>query len=242
MQYSDKKFGELIVKDDLTHGEFKRWGSRIDFDVHGPRHRGSVLKAAVAIGIIEEPELTPKQIASLSGHHVRFMGNHLVDIYNDLVEGVKLDDPDCSIDWQLQEEITQGELEVWVSQFRFDSLAEKNEAVFRESIVLGAILADILIKPIFKVDRDKYFSLEEHARATKEKMDRQPRVKEAARKYREALGKFEKVKQDLFRQIDAMPSKQLTWLFMNLLQEYDMYNATPEEDQILDEPEKDLKV
>lgn len=242
MQYSDKKFGELVVKDNLTHGEFKRWGSRIDFDAHGPRHRGSVLKAAVAIGIISEPELSPKQIAGLPGHHVRFMGNHLVDIYNDLEGGVRLDDPDCTIDWQLKEDITQGELEMWTSQFRLDGLAEKNVSIFRESIVLGAILADILIKPVFKVDREKYFLFEERSEVAQEKMGKRPGVKEAIRKYREALQKFEKVKEDLLRQIDAMQSKQLTWLFMNLLQEYDLYNATPEEDQIVDESEEDLKV
>lgn len=209
MQYSDDRYGSLIVKDDLTHGEFKRWGSRIDFDLHGPRHRGSVLKAAVAIGIIEEPELSPRQIIDLPGHHVRFMGNHLVGIYNDLVNGVKLDDQDCSIDWQLKEEITQGELETWTSQFRLDSLAEKNTAVFRESIVLGAILADILIKPVFEIDRSK---------------------------------SDKKQKKDIIKLLDVMQSKQLTWLFMNLLQEYDLYNATPEEDQITDESEEDLKV
>jgi len=209
MQYNDDKYGVLIVKDNLTHGEYKRWGSRIDFDVHGPKHRGSVLKAAVAIGIISEPELSPKQIADLSGHHVKFMGNHLVDIYNDLVNGVKLDDPDCMIDWELKGDITQGELETWISEFRLDSLADKDTAVFRESIILGAILADILIKPVFEIDRSK---------------------------------SNKRQKKDTIQLLDAMQSKQLTWLFMNLLQEYDLYNATPEEDKVTDESEEEEKI
>ncbi len=189
--FNDDKYGELIVKDDLTHGEFKRWTNGIDFKLNGPRHRGSVLRAAVGIGIISEPELTVLQIDDLPGHHVRFMANHLVEEYKSLINGVKLDDKEHTVEWKIKEDLTQGELEDWSKQIKY----VQNAPLFRESMIMGAALSGVLIEPSFS----------------------------------EYKGKVVK------REIADMKSKSATWLFMNLLVEYDLYNAVPEEDQVIEE-------
>lgn len=194
--FNHEKYGDLIVKDDLTHGEFKRWTAAIDFKLNGPRHRGSVLRAAVGIGIISEPELTVLQVDSLPGHHVRFMANHLIDEYNSLISGVKLDDKEYAIEWELKEDLTQGKLEDWSKQIKY----VQNAPLLRESVIIGAALSGILIEPVFSEYKNKVVT----------------------------------------REIADMKSKSATWLFMQLLQEYDKYNAVPEEDKILeDEPTED---
>lgn len=194
--FNDEKYGELIVKDDLTHGEFKRWFKGIDFKLNGPRHRGSVLRAAINIGIISEPELTVMQVDSLPGHHVRFMANNLINEWHGLINGVKLEDKEHAVEWELKEDITQGQLEDWSKQIKY----VENSPLFRESMIIGAALSGILIKPTFSEYKNKVVK----------------------------------------REIANMKSKSVTWLFMKLLQEYDKYNAVPEEERILeDEPTGD---